>query len=255
MNIYKLARLPRHQMLRKLCRLFTEAERRISAGSIPPREEIVSLADLALIAGYEGPPEYVKNTNAPDLRFWVNGVRHRLLAETGHFAADWDFMDHDGKLDPARRSVFCGMRVYLEDIRSPFNVGAMFRSAESFGAERIYLSPFCADPLHPRARRTAMGCIDILPWERCDDLTGLPPPCFALETGGVELRDFLFPRRGVLIAGSEELGVSPAALKRADASAGRVTIPHYGAKASLNVSAAFAIVMQAWAETLASASR
>jgi TrmH family RNA methyltransferase len=138
----------------------------------------------------------------------------------------------------------------------------MFRTAESFGAEKLWLSPLCADPRHPRAERTAMGCVDLLPWERLDeypfpenpalvsprigDFSG--GPFFALETGGIAVGEFPFPGRAVMIAGSEELGVSPAALAAADASLGRVSIPSYGAKGSLNVSAAFAIVMQKWAD-------
>jgi TrmH family RNA methyltransferase len=132
----------------------------------------------------------------------------------------------------------------------------MFRTAESFGIEKILLSPFCADPHHRRAERTAMGCIDIIPWERNDlfcasgyslaDNSGEPLPVFALETGGIPLDEFPFPHRGLLIVGSEELGVSPGALEAADASLGRVSIPCYGAKASLNVSVAFGIAIQAW---------
>jgi TrmH family RNA methyltransferase len=77
----------------------------------------------------------------------------------------------------------------------------------------------------------------------------LPYPVFALETGGIPLAEFPFPRQGLLIAGSEELGISPQAMAVADASLGRVSIPCYGAKGSLNVSVAFGIVMQAWAES------
>jgi TrmH family RNA methyltransferase len=151
------------------------------------------------------------------------------------------------------------MGIYLEDIRSPFNVGAMFRTAESFGAERLYLSPLCADPRHIRARRTAMGCVELLNWERLPrepftDLSDplLAGPFFALETGGVPLDRFPFPRQGIMIAGSEELGVSPQALAAADASLGRVSIPTWGAKGSLNVSVAFGIALQAWAFQLSS---
>ncbi|MDR2078491.1 MAG: TrmH family RNA methyltransferase [Treponema sp.] len=197
-------------------------------------------------------------------------IRRLLLAETGRFEADWDFVDHGGRLDVSGRRPFPGVQVYLEDIRSPFNVGAMFRSAESFGAEKIWISPLCADPRHPRAARTAMGCIDVLPWERIEEIpwnkaaaSGETPPTlphrnpppfsgplFALETGGTNLSDFPFPPRGTMIVGSEELGVSPQALARADASLGRVSIPTFGLKGSLNASAAFAIVMQAWAAAL-----
>ena len=207
------------------------------------------------------------------LRRALNCIRHILLTETGKEPADWDFTARDGRLDPEKRQIFEGMRIYLEDIRSPFNVGAMFRTAESFGVEKIILSPFCADPRHRRAERTAMGCIDIVPWERrglfasvFDNRAAIAPnnrlnvgteeppdidvPVFALETGGVPLDEFSFPQRGILIAGSEELGVSPCALAAADASLGRVSILCYGAKASLNVSVAFGIALQKWAAFL-----
>ena len=206
----------------------------------------------AAASGESGTQQGVR-TDAAALRRTLNSARHLLLAETGRSQADWDFFDGDGRLDPEKRRVFSGMRVYFEDIRSPFNVGAMFRSAESFGVEKIFLSLFSADPLHVRAQRTAMGCVDVLPWERRDLFSGaveLPCPIFALETGGIPLPEFPFPRQGLLIAGSEELGVSPPALAAADASLGRVSIPCYGAKGSLNVSVAFGIVIQAWAQAI-----
>jgi TrmH family RNA methyltransferase len=103
-----------------------------------------------------------------------------------------------------------------------------------------------------------MGCIDIIPWEKRDLFSAEPSvtassitcPVFALETGGIPLAEFPFPQRGLLITGSEELGVSPRALAAADASLGRVSIPCYGTKASLNVSVAFGIAVQAWAQRL-----
>jgi TrmH family RNA methyltransferase len=147
----------------------------------------------------------------------------------------------------------------------------MFRTAESFGVEKIWLSPLCADPHHPRAERTAMGCVDALDWERLpadpcsefksiqnsDPNSALNPefikgPFFALETGGIPLAEFLFPKKGIMIVGSEELGVSPQALALADASLGRVSIPTFGAKGSLNASVAFGIAIQAYAAKLSS---
>jgi TrmH family RNA methyltransferase len=70
----------------------------------------------------------------------------------------------------------------------------------------------------------------------------------ALEIGGAPLQTFQFPVEGVLLVGSEELGLSAPAL--AVAGAGRVSIPMVGAKRSLNVAVAFGIVMQAWAASL-----
>jgi TrmH family RNA methyltransferase len=69
-----------------------------------------------------------------------------------------------------------------------------------------------------------------------------------LETGGTAINEFVFPKQGIVIIGSEELGVSPEALERA--TYGRVTIPMKGIKASLNVGVAFGILMQAWVASL-----
>jgi len=275
---YKLEKLPRTQKLRKIAKFFSFAESRLCTTNGKEGAEIFSTAETAFFSDavksllndpvfsdnakkvfYEAAEIFnpgfssagTGDNHAASLRRALNCVRHILLAETGKEPADWDFTGSDGRLDPEKRHIFKGMQVYLEDIRSPFNVGAMFRTAESFGVEKIMLSPFCADPRHKRAERTAMGCIDIMPWERRDFFSGWIPdinvPIFALETGGTPLKEFPFPRRGLLIAGSEELGVSPRALEAADASLGRVSIPCYGVKASLNVSVAFGIALQAWA--------
>jgi TrmH family RNA methyltransferase len=283
--VNKLEKLPRHQKLRKIAKIFTLAENRLclSAKAVEPEpskpsiiqnaftpSELVFYADVSkLLAADALFPDNTKKVfeeasstftaasvftaqeSTIKIRRILNSVKHLLLAAIGRDQSDWDFTVSNGRLDAAERQVFSGMRVYMEDIRSPFNVGAMFRTAEIFGVEKIFLSQFCADPRHRRAERTAMGCVDIVPWERRDFFANeenpAPPfPVFALETGGIAIDKFPFPRDGLLIAGSEELGVSPRALAAADASLGRVSIPVYGAKASLNVSVAFGIALQAW---------
>jgi len=262
----KLAALPKHQRLRKAAKVFGAAEQRLTASGELPADEIEYLTSLAKqLACEEGFSQAAVEllNNAPamtirgaksETRRLLNGIYHFLLSETGRCQSDWDFIDSRGSLDHSKRRTFAGMQVYLEDIRSPFNVGSMFRTAESFGAEKIWLSPLCADPRHKRAERTAMGCVGVLPWERLSHDPFTSPheklsegPFFALETGGTPLEDFSFPQEGILLTGSEELGVSPRALAAADVSLGRVSIASYGAKGSLNVSVAFGIVMQAWA--------
>jgi TrmH family RNA methyltransferase len=265
----KLATLPRHQRLRKAAKIFEGAELRLITFGKIPDDEIEDLKGLAKQLSDEdgfrpAAVELLANTadkitqsTESELRRMLNSVYHLLLSETGRTRADWDFVNSPGVLDPSKRRPFAGMQVYLEDIRSPFNVGSMFRAAESFGAEKIWLSPFCADPRHKRAERTAMGCVDVVPWERLShdpfasavETLFSGESIFALETGGTPLENFPFPKQGILIAGSEELGVNPGALAAADASLGRVSITCYGAKGSLNVSVAFGIVMQAWASS------
>ena len=200
-----------------------------------------------------------------------NFARNTLLELLGTFPAEWDLViaphkpagsgsstkgtgpddRQDGSLNTTvrARDFFPGVAVYAEDIRSPFNIGSIFRTAEAMGAEKVLISPHCIDPTQPRAIRSGMGCIETMGWERTP-LDQLPAdiPVFALETGGTPIEEFKFPEQGICIIGSEELGVSPEALARA--TYGTVTIPMKGLKASLNVGVAFGILMQKWVESI-----
>lgn len=185
-----------------------------------------------------------------------NCARNALLAILGTFPAEWDLViapHNTNKTDDSQlvsaREFHEGVCIYAEDIRSPFNLGSIFRSAEAMGAEKIFVSPLCTSPEQPRAVRSAMGCIETLGWER-RALEDLPDdvPVFVLETGGTPISEFVFPRKGICIIGSEELGCSPEALARA--TYGRVSIPMKGLKASLNVGVALGILLQKWVEAI-----
>jgi len=268
--LYKLERLPPGQRRRKLVRLLTEWERRLYAllssgkeglsGSdityllgicrlvledSAINESVLTGADRSLILCA---PDKTGSILPQDVLRLCNHARHALVHATGALPADWDFV-HPVTGLPGERNYHPGMMVYAEDLRSPFNMGSVFRTAEAFGADRVLLSPGCVSPEHPRSSRSAMGCVEYIPWERCS-LDDLPEniPVFALETGGTSLREFVFPRNGVVVIGSEELGVSPETLERA--SYGRVSIPMTGVKASINVGVAFGILMCAWADYL-----
>jgi TrmH family RNA methyltransferase len=190
-----------------------------------------------------------------DLLRGINTLRHALLSALHAEPAEWDLVNPDtGLLDRTGLGTGLGtlaMDVYLEDVRSPFNVGSIFRTAEAFGARRVLLSPRTPLPSHPRAARTSLGAVDALPWEQAElasvaGMTGV----FALELGGTPIDSFTFPRTGIVLVGSEELGLSPEALRIADLQSGRVSIPLGGAKRSLNVSVAFGILMNAWRRAL-----
>ncbi len=206
--------------------------------------------------------ELARQPAAPTAAFRaIDDFRHYLARASGQAPADWDLHDFRARgnlaigqeIDSApaagARRPLPGTRVFLEDIRSPFNVGTILRTAEALGFEEVLLSPACADPRHPRAERSAMGAVDIIPWRRCP-LEELPAlgAVFALELGGAAIGEFAFPKRGVLILGSEELGVSAAALALSDGC--RVSIPMRGLKASINVAVAFGIAAQAWVSGL-----
>ena len=177
----------------------------------------------------------------------LNVLRNDLLRELRAEPAEWDLVNPStGLLDRSEVKVL-PLRVYLEDLRSPFNVGSIFRTAEAFGAQRIFLSPRTPTPTHPRASKAAMHAERSLPWEvlELESLRG-SEGLFALELGGTPLDRFRFPAQGTVLVGSEELGLSPEAITMADSALGRVSIPLIGAKRSLNVAVAFGILMQAW---------
>ncbi len=252
----KLASLPRKTRLRKILTLVEEWGRAIERGTGPPRGYLVEVLELLReekrvdgrvreLAG-EIREDYVENA---DVRRKIEHLRFSLMESMGLSPADWDFCDPETQRMSREEARILPMRVYLDDIRSPFNVGSIFRSAEAFGAAGLYLSEYSARPDHKRAQRTSMGCTEILPWRICG-VEEIPPsergPLFALELGGSAIEEFEFPESGIVVVGSEELGVSPELRECAREEAGIVSIPLSGAKASLNVAVAFGILMQYW---------
>lgn len=268
-EISKLGQLEPGQKRRKLALTFGALERDICgiaekgmeyAYKMPRADYVRRLAEIVV----KDPQitEQARNqlqsllaANSLDERRTCNCARNILLGIIGTFPAEWDLIiaPHQSPLDEdglvRKRNFFPGVCVYAEDIRSPFNLGSVFRTAEAMGAEKVYISPLCTNPEHPKAQRGSMGCIETLGYER-KSLDELPEnlPVFVLETGGTSIEEFDFPEKGICIIGSEELGVSPKALERA--TYGRVSIPMTGLKASLNVGVAFGILMQKWVESL-----
>ena len=266
----KLFQLEGGQKRRKLALTFGALERDIlgiaekgteySFSNLPRAEYIRQVAEVLLrdpkLAAADSARLRALLADEPfdELRV-CNFARNTLLTIIGAFPAEWDLViaphavpeNEDGTV--RERDFFPGVRVYAEDIRSPFNLGSIFRTAEAMGAEKVLISPHCVDPTQPRAVRSGMGCIETIGWERIA-LEQLPQdtPVFALETGGTPIEEFNFPENGICIIGSEELGISPEALARA--TYGTVTIPMKGLKASLNVGVAFGILMQKWVESL-----
>jgi TrmH family RNA methyltransferase len=241
--------------MRKAARILQGLEIELAGGRPADRAYLQGLASLTFPRSSGGAAEaadvlhgVVASCADPlALRRALHALRHELLRALSAEPAEWDFVSMEtGALDRSATRVL-PLSVYLEDLRAPFNVGSIFRTAEAFGAERILLSPRTPLPTHPRAAKTSMGAGLALPWEVAE-LSSLQGSdgVFGLELGGTPISEFVFPQRGTVLLGSEELGLSPEALELADAGLGRVSIPLAGAKRSLNVSVAFGILMQAW---------
>jgi TrmH family RNA methyltransferase len=231
-----------------------------AVGGHPPDDEY--LVNLLLNMGAGLPPGvaaagaalsalFPSSSDRPAVIRGVNALRHAILSSLHAEPAEWDLVSPETGLLDRSGLLTLPMEIYIENVRSPFNVGSLFRTAEAFGARRILLSPGTPLPSHPRALRTSLGAAAVLEWEQVElsvieSMSGV----FALEIGGIPIDSFHFPPHGVVLVGSEELGLSPEALRLADRQGGRVSIPLSGAKRSLNVSVAFGILMHAWHRAL-----
>ncbi|MDA3812856.1 MAG: RNA methyltransferase [Candidatus Cloacimonetes bacterium] len=135
----------------------------------------------------------------------------------------------------------------LDDLRSAFNVGSIFRSAECFGVSQIYLCGYTPTPENKKVQKTAMGTDEYVKWssnssteEVVTDLKKDGFTIYAVETtsNAKDLSKTDFKKQCALILGNEALGISEETLKLADEI---VQIPLSGWKNSLNVGVCTAI--------------
>jgi tRNA G18 (ribose-2'-O)-methylase SpoU len=138
--------------------------------------------------------------------------------------------------------------ILVENIRSVHNVGSIFRAADGFGAEKIYLTGYTAHPPHKDLHKTALGAEDAVPWEYYDNpliaaevikKQGIPLILIeqTKQSQSIYEIDWKFPL--CYIVGNEVKGVSEELSRMADIHA---ELPMRGIKQSLNVSVATGVV-------------
>lgn len=135
----------------------------------------------------------------------------------------------------------------LDDLRSAFNVGSIFRSAECFGVSHIYLCGYTPTPENKKVQKTAMGTDEFVKWSVHSSLEQVVKELkkdgftiYVLETT-TQSKDILeteFNKPCALILGNEALGISEDTLNLADEI---IQIPLTGWKNSLNVGVCTAI--------------
>ncbi len=141
----------------------------------------------------------------------------------------------------------------LDNLRSLYNVGAIFRSAECFGVRKIFLIGYTPSPEHIGFEKTAMGAGKMVAWEKFDTIEPLleklktkNTDIYALELTSKSLDINYFEPNfpSAIILGNEALGISKNTLNFADKI---LYIPLYGNKNSLNVASASAIALNIFA--------
>lgn len=138
----------------------------------------------------------------------------------------------------------------LLDVRSLYNVGSIFRTADAFGIERLVLCGFTPAPPRPEIAKTALGADSVVPFtvtqsvlEAIDHLKSSGYHVFAAEIAHGSLKPYdLEPEHYplALIFGNELTGVPDDVLSVCD---GAVEIPMYGTKHSLNVAVAVGVLL------------
>ncbi len=139
----------------------------------------------------------------------------------------------------------------LDNVRSLHNVGAVFRTADAFALEKIYLCGVTGRPPHREITKTALGSTESVAWEyapttleaaRALQEQGYQLVAVEQTTTSVQLPQFR-PAPGrplALVLGNEVFGVDDAVLALCDVA---VEIPQFGTKHSLNVGVAAGVVL------------
>lgn len=141
--------------------------------------------------------------------------------------------------------------VVLDNVRSLYNVGSVFRTSDAFRVERIVLCGITATPPNAEIHKTALGAEDTVEWQHYSDtmdavsvLRNEGYTLLAVEQceGSTMLGDFNPNNEAkyAVILGNEVKGVQQSVVDKCDAC---LEIPQYGTKHSLNVSVTAGIVI------------
>lgn len=141
------------------------------------------------------------------------------------------------------------MIIIAHNLRSLHNVGSIFRSADVFAVEKIFLTGYTGTPPQKEIAKTALGSEDRVAWEKVENIFSLIEKLRAegyqvigLETGedARPLGDLSSDKPIALVLGNEVTGIEPEVREKLDVLA---EIPMLGPKKSLNVSVAAGIAM------------
>jgi tRNA G18 (ribose-2'-O)-methylase SpoU len=141
------------------------------------------------------------------------------------------------------------VHVVLDNLRSAFNVGSIFRTADAGAVAHMHLCGMTAYPPNAKLAKTALGALDYVPWTHHADTSGaivalreMGVTCVAVEAidGAVDHTAFPWPAPVAIVFGNEVTGVRPDIIERCDAT---VQIPMRGYKNTINVATAFGVVM------------
>ncbi len=139
----------------------------------------------------------------------------------------------------------------LENIRSAYNVGSVFRTADAFLLEAVYITGYTCTPPHKEIKKTALGAEDTVAWKHFSNATSAIDSLkkdgykvFAVEqaVNSLKLQEIKFEAtdKVAVIFGNEVTGVEQSTINLCE---GCIEIPQLGMKHSLNIATAAGVVL------------
>lgn len=152
--------------------------------------------------------------------------------------------------DAIHRAPRFPITVLLDNIRSMYNVGSIFRTSDGARIQELILTGFTPHPPRKEISKTALGAVDTVPWSYVQDpleaIARLKKDgvkiCLLEQTNGIRPHTSVQPEEFplCLLIGNELTGVSSALVEAADMA---IEIPMFGAKQSLNAAVAYGIAV------------
>ncbi len=142
------------------------------------------------------------------------------------------------------------LHLLAHNIRSRENIGSLFRTADSLGVTKLWLSGYTPVPPDAKISKVALGAEKVVPFEAFPDIEsvlsrlkeqGVPVYALELAPQAINVAEFQPPQEMALLLGTETTGIPPSLLEQCVAP---IFIPQQGMKESLNVTIATSIA--AW---------
>lgn len=152
-------------------------------------------------------------------------------------------------VDEFRQSEKIPIVVVLENIRSAYNVGSVFRTSDAFLVSAIYIIGYSAKPPHKEIKKTALGAEETVTWKHfattaaaIEELRREGYLIYAVEQAeqSISLEKFSMDKPLAIVFGNEVTGVEQSTILACD---GCIEIPQLGMKHSLNIATAAGVVL------------
>lgn len=140
------------------------------------------------------------------------------------------------------------VHLVLDNIRSLYNVGSMFRTSDAILAEKIHLCGFTGYPPRKEIDKVALGAVEVVPWEHSSSVketllklkeNGVTICALELTEKSVHFKEVKYPFPLAIVVGHEVEGISDEIMPLMDMA---ISIPMLGRANSLNVASAYGII-------------